>query len=213
MSSAVGSTSRVATRAAYLAAKTRDRRSQPQGRTDPRSRATSTSQNMVMAWGHVMTGPRGCHSAGLRRRGCRAGRTDLTDSRLPDARASLPPGAEPEQAVQQRGPRGEGRAPAPSRNKTRTTSEAVPTDEATFSDGGLHSTVDDLLRFDQALAGHRLLSAAVEDTMFRPWGGAIMGFPGRTDIGLGWLLKQPRGRGGVPRRPDLRIQRRLRAAP
>lgn len=74
--------------------------------------------------------------------------------------------------------------------KTSSTTETIPTDEAAFSDGGLYSTVDDLLRFDQALVDHRLLTAALEDQMFIPWGGAVASFPARSDIGLGWLLKR-----------------------
>jgi CubicO group peptidase (beta-lactamase class C family) len=74
--------------------------------------------------------------------------------------------------------------------KTQSTLETIPTDEAAFSDGGLYSTVDDLFKFDQELSGHRLLSPAIEDQMFTPWGGEPAGFPLESDIGLGWFLKQ-----------------------
>ena len=74
--------------------------------------------------------------------------------------------------------------------KTSTIAETIPTDEAAFSDGGLYSTVGDLLKFDRALTDHRLLTATLEDQMFTPWGGAAAGFPARSDIGLGWLLKR-----------------------
>lgn len=73
--------------------------------------------------------------------------------------------------------------------KTRSTTEVIPTDEAAFSDGGLHSTVEDLLKFDQALTHHRLLTPPLQDQMFTPWGGAA-DFPDGSDVGLGWLLKR-----------------------
>ncbi len=73
--------------------------------------------------------------------------------------------------------------------KTLSRTEAIPTDEAAFSDGGLHSTIDDLLKFDRALTDHRLLTAALEDQMFTPWGGAA-DFPNDAHIGLGWLIKR-----------------------
>ncbi len=74
--------------------------------------------------------------------------------------------------------------------KTRTVTETIPTSEAAFSDGGLYSTVNDLLKFDRALTDNRLVTAAIENQMFTPWGGAAPGFPVRSDIGLGWLLKR-----------------------
>src|SRR5579859_1349223 len=74
--------------------------------------------------------------------------------------------------------------------QTRTVTETIPTSEAAFSDGGLYSTVIDLLKFDRALTDHRLLTAAVEEQMFTSWGGPAPGFPVRSDIGLGWLLKR-----------------------
>ena len=81
--------------------------------------------------------------------------------------------------------------------KTSSTGEVVPTDQAAFSDGGLYSTVDDLLRLDRALTDHRLLPADLEDQMFSPWGGATSGSPSRTDVGLGWQLKRDAAGGPV----------------
>jgi CubicO group peptidase (beta-lactamase class C family) len=78
--------------------------------------------------------------------------------------------------------------------KTASRSETIPTDEAAFSDGGLYSTVDDLLRFDQALYGSELLSTATTDEMFTPWGGGDLHPSGAQVTGLGWNLgEDPHG--------------------
>ena len=78
--------------------------------------------------------------------------------------------------------------------KTSSRDEVIPTDEAAFSDGGLYSTVDDLLRFDQALYGTQLLTRATVDEMFTPWGGADLSPGGSQVTGLGWSLgEDPHG--------------------
>jgi CubicO group peptidase (beta-lactamase class C family) len=73
--------------------------------------------------------------------------------------------------------------------RTRDTTEVIPTDEAAFADGGLYSTVDDLLRFDQALYGDRLLSRTLVQEMFTPWRGPGTGLPSGAQAGLGWDLR------------------------
>jgi CubicO group peptidase (beta-lactamase class C family) len=51
--------------------------------------------------------------------------------------------------------------------------------------GALYSTVDDLLRWDQALASARLLPAAVQQAMFTP---------ARSDYAMGWWIQRQFGR-------------------
>jgi CubicO group peptidase (beta-lactamase class C family) len=73
--------------------------------------------------------------------------------------------------------------------RTQSTTEAIPTDEAAFADGGLYSTADDLLRFDQALYGDRLLSRTLVQQTLTPWRGPSAGLPSGVQAGLGWDLR------------------------
>jgi CubicO group peptidase (beta-lactamase class C family) len=76
--------------------------------------------------------------------------------------------------------------------RTRSTTELIPTDQAAFADGGLYSTVDDLLRFDEALDGDRLLSRTLVEQMLTPWRGPGSGLPSGVQAGLGWDLRTDR---------------------
>lgn len=54
-----------------------------------------------------------------------------------------------------------------------------------FSAGGLYSTVDDLSRWDQALASGKLISTESYQSMFSP---------GKGDYGYGWFIRERGGR-------------------
>lgn len=62
---------------------------------------------------------------------------------------------------------------------------------ATLGDGGIYSCVDDLARWDAALAEGRLVSAATMAAILHPWAGA----PAGEGYGFGWFLA---ARGGAP---------------
>jgi CubicO group peptidase (beta-lactamase class C family) len=61
---------------------------------------------------------------------------------------------------------------------------------ATLGDGGIYSSVDDLARWDRALARHTLVSAEAQRLAWTP-----PTLPGgeRTEYGFGWFIDQDRG--------------------